>query len=50
MSKNVKDNAGVGSEPFPGKLLKPMKKDVNLPPEVLTLLVDYYHHAYSDPL
>jgi hypothetical protein len=49
MSKNVKDNAGVGSEPFPGKLLKPMKKDVNLPPEVLTLLVDYYHNAYSYP-
>ena len=49
MSKNVKDNAGVGSEPFPGKLLKPMKKDVNLPLEVLTLLVDYYHNAYSYP-
>ena len=47
MSKDVKDKSGAGSEPFPGELLKPMKKDVNLPPEVLALLVEYYHNAYG---
>jgi hypothetical protein len=46
MSRNVKEKAGTGSEPFPGKLLNPMKKDVKLPPEVLSLLVEYYRNAY----
>jgi hypothetical protein len=27
MSKNVKEKAGEGSEPFPGEFLKPMKKE-----------------------
>ena len=45
--KECKDNAGVRSEPFPGKLLKLIKKDVNLPLEVLTLLVNYYYNTYS---
>jgi hypothetical protein len=47
MSKNVKDKAGTGSEQFPGIFMKPMKKDVNLPPEVLDLLVEYYSNAYA---
>jgi hypothetical protein len=47
MSKNVKENAGTGSEPFPGEFLKPMKKEVKLTPEVLALLVKYYHSAYG---
>ena len=48
-AKECKKNARVGTEHFPGELLKPMKKDVNLLPEVLTLLVDYYHNAYGYP-
>jgi hypothetical protein len=47
MSKNVMEKAGTGSEPFPGTFMKPMKKDVNLPPEVLALLVEYYCNAYE---
>jgi hypothetical protein len=47
MSKNVKDKAGLGSEPFPGAFMKPMKKDVNLPSEVLPLLVEFYCNAYG---
>lgn len=47
MSKNVKEKAGGGSEPFPGEFLKPMKKEVNLTSEVLALLVEYYHNAYG---
>jgi hypothetical protein len=47
MSKNVKDKAGLGSEPFPGAFMKPMKKDVNLPLEVLPLLVKFYCNAYE---
>jgi hypothetical protein len=47
MSKNVKEKAGEGSEPFPGTLLKPMKKNVNLQLEVLELLIKYYHNAYG---
>ena len=46
MSKNVKDKAGIGSEPFPGKLLKPIKA-VNLPLEILDILVEYYCNAYD---
>jgi hypothetical protein len=38
---------GEGSEPFPGTLLKPMKKNVNLQLEVLELLIKYYHNAYG---
>ncbi|CAB4375937.1 unnamed protein product [Rhizophagus irregularis] len=45
MSKNVKEKAGEGSEPFPGTLLKPMKKNINLQLEVLELLIKYYHNA-----
>jgi hypothetical protein len=47
MSKDVKDKAGTGSEPFPGAFINPMKKDVNLPPEVSALLVEYYCNAYN---
>jgi hypothetical protein len=47
MSKNVMEKAGTGSEPFPGTFMKPMKKDVNLPTEVLALLVEYYCNAYE---
>ena len=46
MSKNVKENAGTGSEPFPGALLKPTK-EANLPVNVLNLLVEYYQNAYD---
>ena len=46
-AKECKKNARVGTEHFPGELLKPMKKDVNLPPEVLTLLVNYYYNIYG---
>jgi hypothetical protein len=49
MSKNVKDKAGIGSEPFPGAFMKPMKKDTNLRSEVLALLVEYYSNAYQRP-
>ena len=47
MSKNVKEKAGTGSEAFPGELLKPMKKEVNLPQEIMSLLVEYYNNAYD---
>ncbi|CAG8717240.1 1582_t:CDS:2, partial [Funneliformis caledonium] len=46
MSKNVKENVGVGSETFLRELIKPMKK-VALPPKVLDLLVKYYQNAYG---
>ena len=46
MSKNVKENAGTGSEPFPGALLKPTK-EANLLVDVLNLLVKYYQNAYD---
>src|SRR5205823_909695 len=47
---NVKEcngKAGIGSKPFPGTFMKPIKKDVDLPTEVLELLVEYYHTAYE---
>src|SRR5437773_8037711 len=47
MSKNVTEKVGTGSEPFPGTFMKPMKKDVDLPTEVLELLVEYYCNAYE---
>ena len=47
ISKNVTEKAGTGSEPFPGTFMKPMKKDVDLPTEVLELLVKYYCNAYE---
>jgi len=47
MSKDVKEKAGVGSEAFPGTLLKPMK-EVNLLSEVLKLLVEYYCNTYDE--
>ncbi|CAG8704228.1 6108_t:CDS:1 [Funneliformis caledonium] len=47
MSKNVKEKAGTGSEPFSGALLKLMKS-VKLSSEILTLLVEYYNNAYSN--
>ena len=47
MSKNVKDKAKIGSEPFLGTFIKPMKKNVNLPSEVLLLLVEFYCNAYG---
>ena len=46
MSKNVKEKAGIGSEPFPGEFLKPMKEG-NLPLEIVALLVEYYNSAYD---
>ena len=46
MSKNVKENAGIGSEAFLGELIKPTKKAA-LPLEVLDLLVKYYQNAYG---
>lgn len=46
MSKDVKKKAGVGSEAFPGSLLKP-KKDVTLSQDILKLLVKYYQNAYE---
>ena len=42
MSKNVTKKAGTGSEPFPDTFMKPIKKDVDSPTEVLELLVEYY--------
>ena len=47
MSNNVKENAGIGTEPFPGTLLKP-KKDVTLSQDILKLLVKYYDGAYDN--
>lgn len=47
MSKNVKNKAGLGLEPFLDTFMKPMKKDVNLPSEVLPLLVEFYCNAYG---
>ena len=47
MSKNVTEKVGIGSEPFPGTFMKPMKKDVDLPIEVLELLVEYYCNTYE---
>ncbi|RGB21910.1 hypothetical protein C1646_777017 [Rhizophagus diaphanus] len=47
MSKNVKEKAGTGLEPFPGTLLKPIKKNINLQLEVQELLVEYYNNAYD---
>ena len=47
MSKNVKEKAGTGSEPFLDALLKPMKS-VKLSSEILALLVEYYNNAYSN--
>src|SRR6266516_3479977 len=46
MSKNVKDKGGIRSELFLGAFMKPMKKNVNLPSEVLPLLVEFYCNAY----
>ena len=47
MSKNVKENAGIGTEPFPGILLNP-KKDIILSQDILKLLVEYYNGAYDN--
>src|SRR5207245_3495532 len=47
MSKNVTEKAGTESEPFLNTFMKPMKKDVDLPTEVLELLVEYYCNAYE---
>src|SRR2546429_9952154 len=47
MSKNVTEKAGTGSEPFLSTFMKPMKKDVDLPTEVLELLVEYYYNAHT---
>jgi hypothetical protein len=46
MSKDVKDKAGVGSEPFPGEFLKPIR-DAKLLPEVSELLAKYYENVYD---
>ena len=46
MAKDVRDKAGVGSEAFPGTLLKPMKEG-SLPDEILELLVEYYNNVYD---
>ena len=43
----VTEKAGTGSEPFLGTFMKPMKIDVDLPTEVLELLVEYYCNAYE---
>ena len=47
MSKNVKEKAGIGSEPFPGAFLKP-KKEVILKQDILELLIKYYNGAYEN--
>src|SRR5438067_6957196 len=47
MSKNVTEKAGTGSVPFLGTFMKPIKKDVDLPTEVLELLVEYYCNTYE---
>ena len=41
------EKVGTGSKPFLGTFMKPMKKDVDLPTEVLELLVEYYCNAYE---
>ncbi|CAG8759531.1 17842_t:CDS:2, partial [Funneliformis caledonium] len=38
ISKDIREMVGIGSEPFLGTFLKPMKKDINLPQEILILL------------
>ena len=43
MSKN---ETGTGLKPLLDTFMKPMKKDVDLPTEVLELLVEYYCNAY----
>ena len=47
MSKDVKEKAGIGSEPFPGEFLKPVDKKVKLLSAVSELLADYYRNAYN---
>ena len=47
MSKNVKEKAGVGSEPFLGAFLNP-KKEVNLTQDILGLLIEYYNSEYEN--
>src|SRR5207248_2690431 len=47
MSKNVTEKAETGSEPFSGTFMKPIKKNVDLPTEVLELLVEYYCNVYK---
>src|SRR2546421_8830854 len=47
ISKNVTEKAEIGSELFPGTFMKLMKKDVDLPTEVLELLVEYYCNTYE---
>ena len=47
MSKNVTEKAEIGLKPFSGTFMKPMKKDVDLPTEVLELLVEYYCNVYE---
>ncbi|CAG8731803.1 3646_t:CDS:1, partial [Funneliformis caledonium] len=47
MSKNVKEKAGTGSEPFPGEFLKLMKKNISLSQKILVLLIEYYYNAYE---
>src|SRR5256886_2238297 len=44
---NIMEKVGTGSEPFLGTFMKPMKKVVDLPTEVLELLVKYYCNAYE---
>jgi len=46
MSKNVKEKVGIGSESFSDALLK-LKKEVNLPRDILKLLTEYYNEAYG---
>ncbi|CAG8724256.1 2151_t:CDS:1, partial [Funneliformis caledonium] len=45
MSKDVRKM--VGSEPFPETFFKLMKKDINLPQKISSLLIQYYKTAYG---
>jgi hypothetical protein len=47
ISKNVKEMARIGLEPFSGIFLNSKRIDTSLSKEVLDLLVEYYHNAYG---
>src|SRR3989440_373714 len=38
----------TGSESFPGKILTPINKQVDLPDDVFKCLITYYNEAYDD--
>lgn len=41
------NNTIVGSEPFPGEMLKPYRSRVALPDNIYRVLIDYYKNAYE---